>query len=225
MIFVILFTISCEKDPEETAREGIVAHYTFDEEDVIDLSGNEYNGYTVNSPAYISDTPNGSGKALYLNAVKKQYMVIPYNPIKETDAFTIAFWIKDFSAGQIMSVVGSQTYYSYPFLEVSGNRFYSSLTSTQSMYDFDVNSIQDEAWHHLAYTYAERIQALYIDGKKVGTVSNTSYSNYSSPEIMFAGDSGFSERVAMSIKFDNIRIYDRCLNDKEVAAIYEGEKQ
>ena len=55
---------------------GLLAYYTFDNETVNDTQ-NHYNGFVTNC-SFISDTPNGGGKALFLK--RGEEVFIPFAP-------------------------------------------------------------------------------------------------------------------------------------------------
>ena len=73
----------------------------------------------------------------------------------------------------------------------------------------------DGEWHLLTYVQVFGNAKLYVDGKLVDNQSTSTWPN---------GADGTSIRVDNHMKVDNIRIYSRAINAKEVAAIYKAEK-
>ncbi|MDE7377928.1 MAG: carboxypeptidase regulatory-like domain-containing protein [Paraprevotella sp.] len=212
---------------------GLMAYYTFDDETANDSYENEINGQLYNSPSFVTETPNGRGKAIFLNKLKEQYINIPMCPVNGKTTFSLSCWLKDFESGIIISTINGN-YYNGPTLRVSQSgrfiihtggyyddgRFYSGFST-------DISSIQSSAWHHVVVTVSgpNEMLYLYIDGILVDNV------NYGSGHIEAKGNKmqigGTAEgrmEYATSMKIDNVRIYGVTLTAQEVQQIYNAEK-
>lgn len=203
-------------------KEGLLAYWNFDNGNSNDATDNGYDANLNGNPKFINETPNGYGKALLLQAAKKQYMVVPYNLIPAT--FTMCFWVKDFGTGLLFAESKGRG------LAVNNEgRFgffrwsYNSLEPL--MFDYNSIDIQSSGWHHIAIVvrlnnYSDNVFQLFIDGKKVD--EQTGWYRYDSSKFQFGGTIGGVR--AMSFKVDNIRIYSRLLNINEIKQIYNSEK-
>ena len=199
-------------------KDGLAAHYTFDDETCDDKTDNELDGTLFDVPTYVAETPNGSGKALFLNKNKypEQKLTIPYNPLKRLTSFSVSLWVKDFGTGTFVGVSDGSRWDDDMRLYYKEN---GKIACNQS-YEFEFSgyngaSLIDGEWHLLTYVQVFGNAKLYVDGKLVDNQSTSTWPN---------GADGTSIRVDNHMKVDNIRIYSRAINAKEVAAIYKAEK-
>ncbi|MBQ4525682.1 MAG: hypothetical protein IJA00_06390, partial [Bacteroidaceae bacterium] len=72
----------------------------------------------------------------------------------------------------------------------------------------------DGEWHMLTYVQVSGNAKLYVDGKLMDNQSTNGVNGANGTRIV----------VDNHMKVDNIRIYNRAINAKEVAAIYKAEK-
>ena len=226
---------------EIVVPQGLVAFYTFDNEDFNDRTDNELHGNGLNSPVFVAETPKGTGKALFLNSTKDQYMVIPYNPFKGLGHYSITFWIKDFNVGLIFSAISKDAVRSdFPRLlstQQARFRFYTCYDNydTTEPFSYSTDGIMASGWHHIAvvcdadggaYSYNAK-RYLYVDGKLVDSDAGswTSVSDLGvCTSIHFGGNKNGHYSVASSMKLDNIRFYTISLSKDQVSSIYENEK-
>ncbi|MBO5843614.1 MAG: hypothetical protein J6Q96_01955 [Bacteroidales bacterium] len=204
-------------------KEGLLAYWNFDNGNSNDATDNGYDANLIGNPKFINETPNGYGKALLLQAAKKQYMVVPYNLIPAT--FTMCFWVKDFGGGLLFAEPkGRGLGVSIENRIVFLGRSYGSLKLL--MFDYNSIDIQSSGWHHIAIVvrssnrYGDTVFQLFIDGKKVD--EQTGNYIYESSKFQFGG--AIEGAGSTSFKVDNIRIYSRLLNVNEIKQIYNSEK-
>ncbi len=199
-------------------KDGLTAHYTFDDETCDDLTDSELDGSLYDVPTYVTETPNGNGKALFLNKNKypEQKLTIPYNPLKGLTTFSVSIWVKDFSAGIFLGVSDGSRWDDYVHFYYKEN----GMITCSQYYEYEFSgcngaSLIDGEWHMLTYVQVKGNAKLYVDGKLVDNqVTNTSD----------RGSTGTRMVVDNHMKVDNLRIYNRAINAKEVAAIYKAEK-
>lgn len=220
-------------DGSLAVTRGLMAYYTFDDETANDSYENDINGQLYNSPTFVTETPNGRGKALFLNKLKEQYVNIPTCPVNGKSTYSISCWLKDFESGIIISTICGN-YYNGPTLRVSqegkfimhtggycnDGRFYQGFTT-------DVSHIQSSAWHHVAVTVngPKEMLYLYIDGILVDNVSyGSNYIGAEGNKMQIGGDAEGRMDYATSMKIDNVRIYGVTLTTEEVQQIYNAEK-
>lgn len=218
---------------------GLMAYYNFDNDNAEDVSGSSINGILVNSPEFITNTPNGEGKALSIRAADGQYLSIPKNPLATSSektrisAMSICFWIKDFGLGQIFSAINDNYLYACPYFHFTNDAFNILISTTGSGYytyaiafEKGVNQFQSGKWHHVAYVMEDNLHTLYIDGQYYGgdNPSAVSLQYITINAIHFGGNSEMKDRTATNMKLDNIRFYNRSLSITDVKIIYNTEK-
>lgn len=204
---------------------GLVAYYTFDNGTVNDTQ-NRYNGF-LTSGTFITDTPNKTGKALFLKRGERVF--IPYAPLDGTKNYTISMWVKDFGSGYIFQSYSSYSYGPsfYMTEEVQGRIFtgYSNNSYNRNTFSTYLTNYQSEKWHMITIvtnTVGNNTQGtneLYIDGQLIET--GTSYTDNNNGAVsMGIGSSGTDP-----FKVDNVRIYNVALTQGEVSSIYQKESQ
>jgi len=206
---------------------GLLAYYTFDNETVNDTQ-NHYHGF-MGKGTFISDTPNGQGKALFLKRGEK--VSIPYNPFNELQNHTLNLWIKDFGSGPIFQ---TYDYYVYaPTLYITEEikaRAYTGSSDYNHYCTFstDLSTYQSEKWTMISIvtsTGDNKSQGtckLYVNG--ILMESSTPYTNRNGgAKSMSIG--GYAWAWADPMKIDNVRLYDVALTQEEIIAIYNAERQ
>lgn len=201
-------------------KANLLAYYTFDDETMNDSYDYEMHGQLYNGPTFTENTPNGNGKALFLNAVKEQYAIIPYKPFYGRSAYSISLWIKDFGNGDIFgseSIDGNLIGPGLQALESGSFRFLGGIYGSHIVdFSYKHKTLQDGMWHMLCITKNSSNNVdLYVDGMKV----DTGYLRYDETEginIRFGGIS--------SMYLDNIRFYGNNLTSEEIKEIYNSEK-
>ena len=222
-----------------TLGAGLVAYYTFDNENAHDATVNELHATLINNPGFTGETVSGKGKALFLNSSRQQFMNIPYNPLKGEKNYTVSLWVKDFGAGSLFSAV-SGIYYQYdvPRLWATPEGTFElytftvggTLRPTVTPFSYSYREIQSGKWHLITIVCKQSgnsgIKELYIDGILTDSVNDNISDHYGERtkiQIGGNGDGKYSS-FSSSMQVDNIRIYNRSLDPKEVMAIYNFEK-
>lgn len=244
---------SCEED-EETVEEtsspeviynnidtdnGLVQYYTFDNGNANDIIGTNH-GMAVNNPTYITDTPSGTGKAIFLNSAKEQYINIPYCPVTGKEAYSVTFWVKDFGIGTFITTICGD-YYNSPTVRVNQEGYivlhtggYCNDGRFSSVFQsVPIENYQATGWHHIAVTAGipendkdKGLLYLYIDGNLVDNITiSSNYLKAEGNKMQIGGNAnGKLDYWADPMKLDNIRIYNRCISAEEVKAIYGLKK-
>ena len=218
-------------DPQAVIDRSVVTRYSFDDETANNVAGTTYNGVVFGEAKYISDTPSGEGKALFLNGIKEQLVNIPYNLFKGRSSYSICAWIKDFSTGSLFGGVASDTYGSIPKLYFTGDGHVSfdchgSYLDYAPSFSYIYTPIQADAWHHIAVTCSSGVLALYIDGQFKDTI-NKSQSFYSNKydnltRVQIGGNGNGLYPVFFSGKLDNVAVYSEALSSNVIDYIYKG---
>ena len=174
-------------------------------------------GSFVTSGKVTAQCWNSSAKAITI-----QY------PYTSTNAITIATWVKPNSASQWSDVFG--------FGSTSTlNRLEQSVAAGGSTYTFYANSnaigangvqitsaLTNATWHHIAMTADGSKLRFYLDGAKVyeGTQANTVSTAFGGATNIWV--SGCGARAAYNGYFNDFRVYDHALSQKEVAELAKG---
>lgn len=191
-------------------KSGLQAYYMFDDGTANDATEYGLDGQLVNGPSMIDDTPSGRGQALFINTVKGQYLNIPYNPLMDYNTYTISLWVKDFSAGAFFK---TPSYCEFGYN--SNGSFYGTSYNTIP-FSYNASALLDNQWHMVTYVFngSNNVARLYVDGKRAD-----SKDGFWAYQV-----SGTSMLVNCNMKIDNLRVYNRVLDDAEVLNIYNSER-
>lgn len=227
---------SCEKDDETTDGTGkgvnlnrdLVLYYTFDESTgttVKDYSGSNITGIINGNTSFVSDTPSGHGNALKLR--KDAFVNIPSYPLNDSTNVSVCMWVKDFGQGILFSSFGKNNRLNTPTVYVTiDNKIayrYSWSSSLEGTMNVTMDNYQASGWHHIVITSSRSLGlvSLYIDGRLTDTFGEMQAACEGTK--MQIGGNGGGEVVTDPMTVDNVRVYKRCINPAEVAAIYNAE--
>lgn len=198
-------------------KSGLMAYYTFDDGTADDITENELDGTLINNPSFTTETANGSGKAVFFNSQKDQYMSIPYNPWKNISNYSATMWVKDFSYGSFLKIEGGSYnprfnfYYDEEgFFKI---RIYDGYYG-EGTFTYDAKSLIDGNWHMIAITREVNLCELYVDGVLVANKEISDYTTSEDPSMV----------IDNHMYFDNLRLYNRKLKASEMKEIYDSEK-
>ena len=219
-----------------STNRGLLAFYSFDDNNADDMTGNRYHG-AMNGGSFITDTPNGKGKALSLKA--KEYVSIGFNPLSDKTAQTVSMWIKDFNVGTLLKLQNDQYVYTPTFL-ISDNMklacYYNSTRSSICEANTNMVSYQEGMWTMVTLVVSETglngsgrtgNLTFYVNGRRIDSVQKVSIASKGTSMtiggLIMYGSQDLYWNSAM--KVDNVRIHGVALTDDEVDAIYNAEKQ
>ena len=246
LLFCSLCFVACELEDETTDGTGtgvnltrdLVLYYTFDEgasssatQLVQDPSGKSYNGVANGNPEFVTDTPNKSGYALRLR--KGDFVNIPTFACADSVNVTVSMWIKDFGQGMLFCAMnGTDIVTPSLYINSSDHLFYQYGTSfgyDWSTVGFSTSMIafQSDGWHMFTVTAANSTETIkfYIDGILVDTQSGRQAKCIGTKMQIGGNADGQVNMMADPMIVDNYRVYQRCLNEKEVKELYKVESK
>lgn len=235
---VLVRANSEDKDPGDgdiNIREGLVVYYQFDNENGDDSSLNEFRGSFPLGVTFTDDTPSGEGKSIILSGLRNQFFRIPRDLIVSKNSFSISLWVKNLGNGIIFTTKtsGNSTREQYPRLVCSDEGLLLSLNvgheEAGEKLGVYANTLNED-WHLLTLAVRkidgyQNESKLYIDGELETTVNSGTVVNVIASEVHIGGNlNGMWKGPQSTMMFDNVRIYNKVLNDKEVKAIYNDER-
>lgn len=219
-----------------STNRGLLAYYSFDDNNADDMSGNKYHG-ALNGGSFITDAPNGKGKSLSLKA--KEYVSIGFNPFADKTAQTVSMWIKDFNIGTLLKLQNDQNVYTPTFL-ISDNLklscYYNYTKSSLCEANTTMANYQEGKWTMVTLVVSKTglngsgntgNLTFYVNGRRIDSIQKTSITTKGTSMtiggLIMYGSQELYWNSAM--KVDNVRLHGVALTDDEVAAIYESEKK
>lgn len=215
---------------------GLTAYYKFNDS-FDDLNG-IYDGFGIDDPTFVTGV---SGQAVKFSKANESACCIPYGLIN-SKAFTISFWAKDLADGLIFYSKCNDNNNRFVLSMDNGNlKFICSVSANKYDYDnhrFTHTKINDGQWHHYTITsdygsttYNTWTSILYIDGKKVSTLTeklttNLGESDYPNEFVIGGVCDNYTHKLTCSnFSMDNLRVYDtRVLTAQEIKEIFNAQQ-
>jgi hypothetical protein len=216
----------------------LVLYLTFDEGSnnetlqlVTDHSGTGTNGVIDGTPDYVTETPNGSGYSLKLR--KGDVVNIPSFPCNDSKDVSVNFWIKNFGQGMLFSSLNGRNIVTPTIYINSSDRLLYQYDTTYGynwstvVFSSNITNIQSTGWHMVTVTseQSSRSILLYIDGVLADTQSGKQHECIGTKMQIGGNADGKIDMLADPMLIDNVRIYRRCLDPKEVKVLYEQERE
>jgi trimeric autotransporter adhesin len=206
---------------------GLVAYYPFDN-NAVDKSGNNNDGI-VNGPILTSDRKGNMNSAYAFDGVDDYIYVSDSEILRITGQITMSVWFKtDYTlpfAGLICKAEPYEIRHGY-LMDIDNH----NKVRADVIYDHSNgvggtlvsnNVLIDNKWHHVLATYNGKKFKLYIDGKldnkivyKKGLQSNTE------PLLIGWDQNTWLSHRHFEGSIDDIRIFNRALNKKEISELY-----
>ncbi|MFZ4707931.1 MAG: LamG domain-containing protein, partial [Bacteroidales bacterium] len=194
--------------------DGLIAYYTFDNQDANDYT-TDHNG-VIQNVDFSTVIPGTTGYSANFNG--SSFINIP-NKIFSNSLKTWSFnvWIKTSS---INSDLFSQDNAYYIF--INGN----SKLQIYLDHTFDLslaNSLLNNQWHMLTISSSDNYESYYIDGNMIE--QKTFYNNFGwAGNSCKIGTNYNASNYFFNGKLDNIRFYNRPLNQTEITEIYNAQQ-
>lgn len=204
-------------DSPPVVTAGLVAYYTFDNENCYESRGNtQYNGLQqgAGNPVWSSDIPDKAGKSLQLS--NDAYFQMPSNPMSRGAQYSYSVWLKTMSNCDVWKHQSPSGL--VPSLKIDNNKVSAYHSGSYVYFNIDVSLfLLDGNWHMLTITRNSTNYKLYIDGILYSNYSGSSNTYSDNPYPLQLGN-GFTG------KMDNVRFYNRELTQSEVTEIYNAKQ-
>ncbi|MCR4612527.1 MAG: carboxypeptidase regulatory-like domain-containing protein [Bacteroidaceae bacterium] len=206
---------------------GLLAFYNFDDGTVNNAAGSQNNGVLMGDGQFITDTPNGEGKALFLD--QEQYVNVARNPLNGKRAYTISLWAKDFGTGYLFTTFHDGSGYNSVdacciYIQNSG-KISCVPGFEEKQFNYNATTLQTSGWHMITIVGSENLAELYIDGSLTDNQSFGFDIQGSKMQIGGCHDDDWLTPWADPFKVDNVRVYGVSLTEEEVGQLYKFEKK
>ncbi len=201
-----------------------VAYWKLDETEgstAYDASGNSQNGTIINHAAWSAGIENG---ALTFDGVDDRLNLGAAN-FRISQEFTAAAWIYPSGPNfnRSYQVIVQAGRYVYPFLiQMSGQRIQTCIRTTAgTRYFLSFATLEYRQWYHVALTYRENEQVLYINGQEDSrrAVTGPLATTIQDVSSVGGGPTGSSPFNGM---IDDAVIYNQALTSDDIAQVMAG---
>ncbi|HII68932.1 TPA: LamG domain-containing protein, partial [Candidatus Woesearchaeota archaeon] len=194
---------------------GLESYYSFDSGDASDSIGNRHGiiNSAVSSQGKIGQGMQFDG-ASNINLGNSNFGI--------TNAFSAVFWVNfDTTAYSPGTSIIENGYMSRPFsIDVSANKLYfdvATISVTTRIYSS--STISTGEWVHIAVTYGDGYQRIYINGARAASTQNSGDIRIEGSS-MYVGGMPDNFMSMLNGKIDELRIYSRALTEEEVESLY-----
>ncbi len=182
-----------------------------------DESGNGRNLNKTGTVPFINDRNGVSNNAI--QGGSGYYSVTnDFFKFKRQDTFSVSVWYTVSQSGCSGRLISTESPEGHLRISTYGN----GVISVQFGGYININS-EPNIWHHLVYTYLNKIEKVYLDGILVASAIETELSEnlvYNRPFTIGAKASSAFDKWCGNI--DDIAIYNRALTPQEITALYTG---
>lgn len=216
---------------------GLVAHYPFNG-NPNDVSGNGYNGLLQNGIQITSDRFGAANSAYNFDGID-DYIKIIDNGAFSTPQFSLVIWFQS-QSNALQNLVGKrdflttsgsggsqyQFFINYPPFPGIGSNIVGNTAScsdaTGSSYVNTGNTICSNKWYLAVVTFDGTRHKIYIDGILVRDIPTSFNGMLACNSELRIGNWWNSDLIPFNGKMDDIRWYNRPLNQQEVNALFNN---
>lgn len=205
-------------------KDGLVAHWSFDDCRATDNSGNGHDGTLNGNPQCVDGV---KGKAFSFDG-SKDYVDLTGKPIAQqgNNPRSIFVWCKTTDQKDYQRVVVTGTTgFNQAFNILLWGNGQPGIMGYAPVNDFYINTgtVADGKWHFIGATYDGNISSIWIDGVLKGSKQITYNTTGNDNFIGRSNDDQTTiETTYFNGNIDDPRIYNRALTEAEVLELYNG---
>ena len=214
---------------------GLVAHFPFDG-NTNDVSGNNHHGQLVNGTQLTTDRFGNANNAFLFDGVN-DYIRVPDNGSFSTPTFSLVLWFQS-NSDDLQNLVGKrdfttvggtagaqyQFFINYPpFPGIGSNLVGNNSTCSNISSSSYINTndwICRTKWYCVVISFDGSSHKIYIDGVLKKNEPTTFNGFLSCTSDLRFGNWWQGDLLPFKGKMDDIRWYNRALNQQEVTALY-----
>lgn len=215
---------SWQPDSPLSFTDGLVSHYTFDD-NANDDSGNDNNG-VIHGVTPTEDRHGNAGGAYHFNGTSAYIEVPDSDSLREVgQTVTVSAWVKPEEwDGNWISVACKGTQNNRQYAIQIGNSqwvFYKPNGSSDVRIDVSKSVMLNE-WNHVVMTYTLDYIIAYLNGECVGMMPTSNALSSNTGSLYLGMDVHYSTQH-LTGDMDEVRIYNRALSASEVRALYNND--
>jgi hypothetical protein len=216
-------------------KEGLVAHWSFDDCTAKDNSGNGHDGTLNGNPQCVDGVKekafsfDGSNTSItsFLPKIKKTYSVSVFAKFNSNDKVENQIFYLTRSEqttdrlGYLSTFpVGNKSWH-FGAAYITGN--WGSQFIGQENIKIDSQNLPNNVWYHLTFILNDTSIALYVDGLLFQSIEYKTHPDIeNNPTLFFILGATTEGYQHMDGLLDELRIYNRTLSETEVKSLYAG---
>ena len=202
-------------------QSGLIAYYPFNG-NANDESGNGNNG-TVNGATLSTDKFGNSNSAYYFNGVSNSISIPTQFATNVNEASFTTLMNLEWTSSSTIFHLGSSVGGEFRLETANNNLFFAVKLTDLNWYQVE-SPMSLNQWHFITAIYKKGISInLYIDGTLVNSLALPNLNLYTPTEITNSigkyTNSNLPDSYFWKGKIDELRFYNRALNDSEIQAL------
>ena len=209
-------------DPLQTPRSAPVAAYAFDEDE--GTVAHDFAGSHDGTIEGANWTTGKFGSALNFDSSEEDVVTIPTSPDLNLEDFTLEAWVKPSDIHQFSPVIAKAGPEGYGYeLMAGGDEEWALpegwITEGESVhrYTYYEHQLHENAWTHIAVASDGDKLRFFVNGQLVETQNGDNIVAGDEAPLQIGGDNSFAPAQWFDGKIDEVRIYDRALDQGEIA--------
>jgi hypothetical protein len=206
----------------QISNDGLVGHWPFNG-DALDASGNSNHG-TVNGATLTTDRFGNVNSAYSFDGNASNIEVAPNTSLNLTQNMSVSFWMylhEDVvTEGHHLIVKGSNSTNEYSLTINNTSNKGTFSKQALSNYATSKSTIEDSVWTHVVATLDYPTVKYYINGVLDTTTIATAAISSSNTSLFFGTIDGATGNKCTKGKIDDIRIFNKAIDDCQVSSIY-----
>jgi hypothetical protein len=205
-------------------KTGLIVYYPFSG-NALDVSGNNING-SVDNAILTTDRKNANNSAYEFSLSAISFTAPSTLSIKKE--ITICAWIYTLDDGTQLILGEHPVGYTATrdnsiSLSIGNKTLIGRVTSDYGGGGAEArSSITAKNWHFVAYTFDFLgLSSLYVNGNKVATSQGIAINHKDYSKTYYLGRAGTFKESYFRGKIDDVRVYNRALNEYEIKMIYQ----
>ncbi|HQW10754.1 MAG TPA: fibronectin type III domain-containing protein [Saprospiraceae bacterium] len=222
-----VLTLYNEQRVAPVITDEIVANYPMDNS-AADIS-NYHNNGVVENAQLVNDKFGFSNHAYQFNGVDAK-ITAPNSPQQNVDFTTISFWVNPASlpaSGEVFLLSNGGWQERWKISLPSHGKVVFTTNSTSGISDMDAgdgNALVPGSWSHVVMTHDGNFDRIFINGTKVAEKAVTGTLNPTTKDLGI-GWNPIDGGNFFDGSMDEVRIYNRALDESEVLALYNEQNQ
>jgi hypothetical protein len=223
LLLVAFVCVGLTMKAQVNLQQGLVAYYPFNG-NANDESGNGNNG-TVNGATLTTNRYGSVNSAYYFNGINNSILIPNSSSINITsNTITLCAWVN--WSGNTSSALYIMDKYSGNYnLALNGNANIGGtgriifVTCAGVNTVVTANPISANTWHFIVGVYNGSTMKIYLDGNQIAS-ANQSGNIPSGGDLSIGCYKNCSSTFSFSGQLDDIRIYNRAINEQEIQSLY-----
>lgn len=217
----------------------LVAHWQLEEatwngasNQILDVSGNNFHGFSV-APTGSHPLPEisdpaisgASGTCGYGNFSGANGGFLQINDpggsfdLDIPDALTVTVWIQPRSipVSDLQTIVSKDENYEF-HINTAGQIYWWWGGGAQELGTTGLPLVPDGSWYHIAITYTDGLQKIYINGQERASGTTTGTLTLNNDPVLIGTDLGFNNRTFDGL-IDEVKIYHGALSQSQIQTV------